>query len=224
MARLVSAWIVQRLDELGADGGALLSITGNPEPELFGDLDGARVARSRMRAATEATLRLSNGLINWSVVAFPTEGWARAVFGEPDLDRLWTAVATLVRLDKPDPIAAWKHHLAALDVRAGALSDRRFDALRYRGPGTNLTVGLHRTATGSRPSTSRRAGSMRREHADREDTAPDARRVDGTVSATYPLQLQGNVIRNLRIRFEGGQAVEIHADERGLHPCLRGER
>ena len=31
--------------------------------------------------------------------------------------------------------------------------------------------------------------------------------------ATYPLQLQGNVIRGLTIRFQGGQAVEVHADE-----------
>src|SRR4029077_8719934 len=44
-------------------------------------------------------------------------------------------------------------------------------------------------------------------------TTPDARRVDGTVAATYPLQLQGTVITNLRIRFEGGQAVEVDADE-----------
>src|SRR4029077_21142489 len=44
-------------------------------------------------------------------------------------------------------------------------------------------------------------------------TTPDARRVDGTVAATYPLQLQGTVITNLRVRFEGGQAVEVDADE-----------
>ena len=208
-------WIVQRLDELGADGGALLGITGNPEPELFGDLDGSRVARSRMREATEASLRLTDGLINWSIVAFPNEGWAKTVFGEPDLDRLWQAVATAVRLDEPDPVAAWKDHLAALDVRASALNARRFDSLRYRGPGTDLSVGLHPDGDWLSAIDVSASGIECVANMPTEEvfTAPDARRVDGTVSATYPLQLQGTVIRNLRIRFEGGRAVEIHADE-----------
>src|SRR5581483_11461491 len=42
-------------------------------------------------------------------------------------------------------------------------------------------------------------------------TAPDARRVDGTVRSTLPLQMQGTMVRGLEIRFEGGRAVEIHA-------------
>ena len=44
-------------------------------------------------------------------------------------------------------------------------------------------------------------------------TAPDARRVEGTVRSTYPLQLQGTIVRGLEVRFEGGRAVEVHADE-----------
>ena len=44
-------------------------------------------------------------------------------------------------------------------------------------------------------------------------TAPDARRVDGTVRASYPLQLQGTIVRGLEVRFEGGRAVEVRADE-----------
>ena len=67
-------WLVKRLDDLAASGGALLSITGNPEPELYADLDGGRVARSRMREVAEASLRLSDGACNWSIVAFPNEG------------------------------------------------------------------------------------------------------------------------------------------------------
>jgi aminopeptidase len=208
-------WIVQRLDELGADGGALLGITGNPEPELFADLDGTRVARSRMREATEASLRLTDGLINWSIVAFPNEGWAQTIFGEPDLDRLWEAVATAVRLDEPDPVAAWKDHLAALDVRARALNGRRFDSLHYRGPGTDLTVGLHPDGDWLSAIDVSSAGIECVANMPTEEvfTAPDARRADGTVTATYPLQLQGTVIRNLSIRFEAGRAVEIHAEE-----------
>ena len=208
-------WLVQRLDDLGKDGAALLAITGNPEPEIFADLDGERIAAARMRALTEASLRLTDGLVNWSIIAFPNEGWARTVFGEPDVDRLWEAVATAVRLDEPDPVAAWKDHLAALGRRAASLNGYAFDSLRYRGPGTELTIGLHPDSTWLSAVDISTHGTECVANMPTEEvfTTPDARRVDGTVRATYPLQLQGSVIRNLRVRFEAGRAVEIHADE-----------
>jgi aminopeptidase len=208
-------WLVQRLDDLGAEDGALLGITGNPEPELFADLDGGRIAAARMRALTEASLRLTDGLVNWSVVACPNEGWAETVFGEPDVARLWQAVTTAVRLDEADPVAAWKAHLAVLDRRAALLNERRFDELRYRGPGTDLTIGLHPDSTwlSAIDISSNGIECVANMPTEEVFTTPDARRVDGTVSATYPLQLQGNVIRGLRVRFEDGRAVEIHADE-----------
>jgi aminopeptidase len=207
-------WLVERLDGLAARGGALLSITGNPEPEIFADLDGGRVGRSRMREVAEASLRLSDGNCNWSIVAFPNEGWARAVFGEPDVERLWAAVATAVRLDEPDPVVAWREHIATLGRRAEALNAQRFDALRYRGPGTDLTIGLLPDAAW-RAALDESNGIEHVANMPTEEvfTAPDARRVDGTVRATYPLQIQGTIVRGLELRFEGGRAVDVRASE-----------
>jgi aminopeptidase len=207
-------WLVKRLDDLGAEGGALLSIGGNPEPEIFADLDGARVGRARMRALAEASLRLTDGACNWAIVAYPNEGWARAVFGEPDVERLWQAVATAVRLDEPDPVAAWREHVANLRRRAAALDERRFDALRYLGPGTDLTVGLLPGATWQAAvDYSRGIEHVANMPTEEVFTTPDARRVDGTVRSTYPLQLQGTIVRGLEVRFEAGRAVEVHASE-----------
>ena len=76
------------------------------------------------------------------VVCAPTPGWAEAVLGEPDVGRLWEAVAHATRLDEPDPVAAWREHLGRLDARARALDDLHLDAVRLRGPDTALTVGL----------------------------------------------------------------------------------
>jgi aminopeptidase len=207
-------WLVQRLRELGDDHGALVSIAGNPEPELFADLDGRRVVASRMRAVAEAGLALTGGLCNWSIVAYPSEGWARTVFGEPDVDRLWEAVASAVRLDEPDPVAAWQQHIEKLARRADALNARRFDALRYRGPGTDLTIGLLPESTWL----SALAHTNGIEHlanmpTEEVFTTPDYRRTEGTVRATYPLQLHGTIIRGLEVRFEGGRAVDAWADE-----------
>jgi aminopeptidase len=207
-------WLVQRLEDLARDGGALLGIAGNPEPEVFADLDGSRVGRARMREVSEASLRLTDGLCNWSIVACPNEGWAKTVFGEPDVERLWDAVAATVRLDEPDPVEAWREHIRKLVQRAGALNERRFDALRYRGPGTDLTIGLHPESTWMAASDEVRGIEFVPNMPTEEVfTTPDARRADGTVRATYPLQIQGTIVRGLEIRFENGRAVDVRAEQ-----------
>ena len=136
-------WLVARMEGLGSRRAALVSITGDEEPNLFSGLDGRRVGRARMRALTEASLRqIGERRINWTVVAYPTEGWARTVFGDPDVERLWRAIEQAVRLDEPDPVAAWRAHVERLARRAHELTERRFDGVRFRGPGTELHVGL----------------------------------------------------------------------------------
>jgi aminopeptidase len=205
-------WLVTRLRELGELGGALCAIAGNPEPELFADLDGTRVGKARMRAVAEESLKLTDGLCNWTIVAYPNEGWSQTVFGEPDVERLWEAVAQAVRLDQPDPVGAWRDHIGRLQDRAAALNERRFDHLRYRGPGTDLTIGLHADgdwqAALDESNGIKHVANMPTEEV---FTTPDARRVEGTVRSTLPLQIQGNIVRGLEVRFEGGRAVEVHA-------------
>jgi aminopeptidase len=205
-------WLVKRLDDLGAEGGAICAITGNPEPELYADLDGDRVGRSRMRGLAEASLKLTDGHCNWTIVAYPNEGWARTVFGEPDVERLWEAVGTAVRLDAPDPVAAWQEHIAHLSERAAALNERRFDRLSYRGPGTDLTIGLHPDSEWQ-AALDESIGIKHVANMPTEEvfTTPDFRRVEGTVRSTLPLQIQGNIVRDLEVRFADGRAVEVKA-------------
>ena len=205
-------WLVSRFRELGENGAALCAVTGNPEPELFADLDGERVGKARMRRLAEESLKLTDGLVNWTIVAFPNEGWAQTVFGEPDVERLWDAVGTAVRLDAPDPVAAWQEHIARLEQRAGELNERRFDHLRYRGPGTDLTVGLHPESEWH-AALDESIGIKHVANMPTEEifTTPDARRVEGTVRSTLPLQIQGNIVRDLEVRFENGRAVDVHA-------------
>ncbi len=207
-------WLVKRLEDLGEEGGAILAVTGNPDPSLISTLDGSRVARARMRELTAASLRLTGGLSNWSVAACPNPGWATTVFGEPDVERLWQAVATAVRLDEPDPSAAWRAHIELLERRAAILNGWRFDALRFSGPGTELEVGLlPESCWNAARAHTRGIAHVANMPTEEVFTAPDARRVSGTVSATYPLDLQGAVVRGLKIRFEEGRAVELSAEE-----------
>ena len=205
-------WLIRRLEDLGSAGGAICAITGNPEPELYADLDGDRVGRARMRELSEASLKLTDGLCNWTIVAYPNEGWARTVFGEPDVERLWDAVGTAVRLDAPDPVQAWQEHIARLADRAAVLNERRFDHLRYRGPGTDLTIGLHpESEWQSALDHSNGIAHVANMPTEEVFTTPDSRRVEGTVRSTLPLQIQGNIVRDLAVRFEDGRAVDVTA-------------
>jgi aminopeptidase len=207
-------WVMKRLGELG-DGAALVAIVGNPDPEAFAGLDGARIAGARMSEAAALGYSLTaGGRCNWTVVAQPNEGWAQTIFGEPDVDRLWEAVAAAARLDDPDPVESWRLHVRHLQGRADALNSHRFDALRYRGPGTDLTTGLHPDSKWI-PASAVGQGIEYLPNLPTEEvfTAPDARRADGVVSATYPFELQGALVKGLRLRFEDGRAVEAWADQ-----------
>ncbi|MBA2358663.1 MAG: aminopeptidase, partial [Actinobacteria bacterium] len=209
------AWLLRRAEELVERRSAVISTTGDAEPHLLADLDPGRVGRTRMPELTEFWWEaIDGGQVSWCVFGFPNEGWARTVFGEPDVERLWAAVATAVRLDEPDPVAAWREHVAKLRARGEELERRRFDALRFRGPGTDLTVGLNpgslwpveaRTAWG--------VPFVPNIPTEEVFTTPDWRRAEGTVRATRPLALPGRsvIVSDLELRFEQGRIVEVSA-------------
>ncbi|HET7572975.1 MAG TPA: aminopeptidase [Gaiellaceae bacterium] len=205
-------------------GQALIATAGDPEPELLSDLDGERVGRARMAEANEIHRRhLREGLVNWCIVASPGPGWAAQVFGEPDLERLWDAVAFCMRLDEPDPVAAWREHLARLQTRAARLTELRPDAIRYRGPGTDLTVGLLPSARWANAAFRTAAGIDYVANMPTEEifTAPDCRRADGTVRASMPLVLAGQVVEGLQLTLEDGRIVGVEAS-RGAE-VVRGQ-
>ena len=197
------------------DGNAFIGTTGDPEPELMADLDGDRVGRALMQELTEIGLRqLRDNSVNWCVVAAPNEGWARQVFGEPDLERLWDLVAFAMRLDEPDPVAAWREYSDLLQERAATLNALRPDALRYRGPGTDLTVGLLPASRWDGGGSETASGIPFIANMPTEEifTAPDCRRADGTIRSTMPLVLRGQIIRDLQLTFESGRIVQVEAE------------
>ncbi|HEV3232886.1 MAG TPA: aminopeptidase, partial [Candidatus Dormibacteraeota bacterium] len=177
-------WLVQRVEHIGETGGALLRVRGEAEPDVLAGLDGARVGKARMSRLRQATLRLSSEqLVNWCIVACPNPGWASAIYGEADVDRLWNDVAKVSRLDEPDPVAAWREHQARLRQRADSLNRRGFAAVRFTGPGTDLRVGLLPTVRWSSASMSTRAGLEFLPNLPTEEvfTSPDHRLTEGHV-------------------------------------------
>ena len=207
-------WTLALIDEFATTNGALIAVTGDPEPELFADLDPARIAKTRPRLVAERMLKATgDGRIAWTIVGFPSPGWAQMVFGEPDVERLWEAVAFATRLDEDDPVAAWRVHVARLQERATLLNERRFDAIRFRGPGTDLIVGLMAESRWQSGSERTVTGVEEVVNMPTEEvfTSPHRLRTDGVVRSTVPLAVNGQIVRDLTMRFEGGRVIEVSA-------------
>jgi len=207
-------WDITMLNTLAADRGAFIQVSGDSEPELLADLDGTRVGKARPHdVMVEWGRMVSERLVSWTIVAAPTTGWAQQVFGKPDVDALWSAVERAVRLDRPDPVAEWRAHIARLDRLATALTDRRFDSLRYRGPGTDFTVGLLPSGRWRSGNFETVSGHKHVPNLPTEEvfTCPDRRRAEGKLRSTRPLQVGGTLVRDLEFEFREGRIVEVQA-------------
>ena len=214
----VPPWYGERIRALGEHRCARVALRGPAAPHALDGLDPARVGRDMLPATREGGELVNDRTTNWTIAGCPSPGWAQLVHPdlEPDaaLELLWQEIVHVCRLDEPDPAEAWTQRLDALETSAARLSERRFAALHFEGPGTDLTVGL---LPGSRWHGARLTtvdGIVHVPNLPTEEvfTTPDPTRVDGVVRATKPLFTAGALIEGIRVRFQGGRAVEIDAD------------
>jgi len=216
-----AAWLYEGMASAFRGGAARLAIAGG-NPSLLSKEDPEKVGRANRavsKAYRPALELITRHDINWTIVASATPAWAAAVF--PDLPqkqavaKLWDAIFAASRADLDDPIATWKKHDAGLHRRAEALNAKRYAALHFRGPGTDLRVGLadgHRWMGGGT-----KAGNgvycIPNMPTEEVFTTPHKSRVEGTVTSTKPLSHQGTLIEKITVRFEGGRVVEANASK-----------
>lgn len=216
-----SSWLPKALSEHVAAGHAVLSISAN-DPDLLqgepADLVSAvlQATAREMRAFRE---QISRNETNWAVVAAASAGWAEKIFpGVPTNEavaRLWHAIARMCRLDAPDPLAAWETHLGNLAARSEYLNAKRYSALKYTGPGTDLTLGLpegHIWVSGRSAS---RNGIPFTANLPTEEvfTIAHKDRVDGIVRASKPLSYGSTLIDGFSVTFERGRIVNMTAEK-----------
>jgi aminopeptidase len=206
-------WLLARVDA-AFDGNCLIAIAGEPEPDLLADVDPARLGKARpLEAVTRQLKAVNDRTFAWTIAVYPTEGQARAMFGEPDVERLWQAVSHAMRLEEPDPVAAWHEQHERLRRRCAQLDALALDAVRFTGPGTDLTIGLIPGSRWVGGGSETRDGILTLPNLPTEEVfnTPDWRRTEGTVRSTRPLALGGTVVRDLALRFEGGLVVDVQA-------------
>ena len=215
----VPPWYGQRMKALGENRCAAIALTGPVAPRIMDGIDPARLARDLLPQVRESIEIVNHRTANWTAAPCPTHPWAELVHPElaPEeaFERLWHDVTHVCRVDEPDPVAAWEKRIGDLLSVAGKLDELRLDALRFEGPGTELTVGLFRSGRWQCARLSTVDGIVHVPNLPTEEvfTTPDPARVEGWVRSTKPLFVSGAMVNGLRIRFERGLAVEIEAEQ-----------
>ena len=214
----VPSWYAERMFSYGEQRCARIALAPRVSPGTLEGIDPERAGRDEMPDIAERLVVVNDRTVNWTIVPYPTESWARTVHPELEpaaaLERLDAELVHVCRLDEPDPAAAWRERGDALEAAAARLTERRFDAVHFEGPGTDLTIGLLPTSRWMAARMETREGIVHMANLPTEETAttPDPERADGVVRSTKPLELGGTVIEGLTVRFERGRAVSIDAD------------
>jgi aminopeptidase len=213
----IPPWYADPLLGIDREHGVRISITPSVPPGLLNGIDPVRAGLDATPAPKENFEVINARTTNWTVVPWPVPEWARLV--HPGLDddaamaKLWEQLVYVLRLDEPDAAVAWRTRAAQLHEAGKRVDAHRFDALHFEGPGTDLTVGLLPTSrfSSETPGMQTVDGIVHQPNIPSEEIAstPDPQRVDGVVAATKPLDVSGTVVDDLRVRFEGGRAVEI---------------
>ncbi|MGX4586357.1 aminopeptidase [Paenibacillus chitinolyticus] len=213
-------WTARMMEQLAEGNGALLNIKV-PDPELFKGIDTGKISRAG-KAASIARQRFQgyvrNHKFSWCLVKAPTKAWADKVFADlPEDERvsvMWETIFKMNRVDKDDPVAAWKEHIAQLSETHERLTGKKYRRLHYKAPGTDLSVELPEGHLWLGGGGENEQGDYFVANMPTEEvfTMPKRDGVNGTVSSTMPLNLGGRLVDKFKLTFKDGIVVDYSAE------------
>ncbi len=198
-------------------GDLFLYVSAN-DPNSLAGIDSALVASfQKVNGTALEELTRARGTMRraWSVVAAPSEAWAKTVFPDEStlgaVEQLWSAIFRACRADQDNPVAAWQAHVGDLSARSKYLTGRGYTGLRYEAPGTDLTLGLPDNPVW----VGGNAGGAFVPNIPTEEVfaAPHRMVGEGVVSATKPLSLFGNLIEGFSFEVSAGKIVKATAEK-----------
>jgi aminopeptidase len=212
-------WGANAALEFAENGDALLVIASQ-NPDVFSDVDAETVSTfqtARLKKWKKFYDLIERDATNWSAIASPTKEWASKIFpdvtAEGAVEKLWEAIFQTCRVDQPDPVAAWQAHITDLKKRSAYLNAKRYTALHYQAPGTDLTVGLPEGHCWLAAQMTSENGIDFTANMPTEEvfSMPHRDRVNGTVRSSRPLVLVGNVVDDFVLTFENGKITNLSA-------------
>lgn len=216
----VPQWKVNATENMYKQNYSIIRITA-PNPQLLKNIDPELVAKD-LKAAAASTADIQkypmSGLTKWCIADVPSKAWAKLVF--PDLSvadgiaKLWENIFLTARITD-DPIKAWDEHTAKLTKYIDYLNEKQFDTLRYIAPGTDLTVGMpqnHIWEGGAAYHEASQTSYLPNIPTEEVFSMPHHAKVNGTLKATKPLSLRGQIIDGFGFTFKDGKVVDFYAE------------
>ncbi len=218
-------YIIDRFAFMDGEDYAYLWID-SMDPNAFDGAPAERVGKAlseRRKAVRVHSANTSGNRVTWSIVAVPSAPWARTVFPDAKdddeaVERLYDAIFMAVRLNEPDPVAAWQAHMQRLQANAEWLTEMDFDAIHIKtGIGTDLTVGLAKDnlflAALEHRSNADHRWFIPNMPTEEVFGTPDKDRINGHVKSSMILNYNGSLVKGLELWFENGRVVKYDAEE-----------
>mgnify|MGYP001622935106 FL=1 len=207
------------LEDCAKSGAAFLrieTINVGTNLELSADLL-SRKAKA-LRNERVQYQKLSGG-VQTCIADFPTKAWAEAVYPElPEeerMEKLWDDVFACTRSDQEKPIEAWDRYISNTKKRKELLNQKNFKRIRYTGPGTDLTAELHKNGKWQGGNMQLADGTIYVPNIPTEEIfhAPTCDSAEGVVAATFPLNVEGVLVKDMQLEFRGGKVIRARASE-----------
>ncbi|MDO7905565.1 aminopeptidase [Paenibacillus sp. JX-17] len=218
-------WKADMLEKFAEEGGATLTIKV-PDPDLYQGIDSGKVAQST-KAAAAARAGYSkytrSNKISWCLIKAPTQAWANKVFADvPEEERvavMWDTIFKMNRVGSGDAVENWRQHLETLQQMQDKLNVKRYKSLRYQAPGTDLTIELAEGHIWKSGGAENGQGHQFVANMPTEEvfTMPKRSGVNGYVTSTMPLNLNGQLVDKITFTFENGKVIKYTAESGEQH-------
>lgn len=215
--------IIERYSEMVDEEAAVLRLIGSEDPDILAHLDPKKVNMAQLAFRKSIKRYYEEGVgkskVAWTVAAHATEAWGLKLFPELEpqeaLEKLWEQIFKICHVDKENYLEIWKEHNQKLKDRARKLDNLKIKTLHFKGPGTDLKVGLSPLAQfrGGGDFSSR--GKLFEPNIPTEEcfTTPDYHATEGYVRVTRPVFVNGKLVEGLKLVFKKGEIVEVTADQ-----------
>ena len=147
------------------------------------------------------------------------ESWARKLYpGLPvgeGIRRIWEDIAAYCRLKDKETAIGWTMHIAKLQARSESLTKCDHRGLRFRGPGTDLYIGLPVGHVWRGPGFISERGVHFIPNLPMEEvfTLPHLGSAEGKVRGTLPLVVNGGIVEDFSLTFQQGRVVSAMAKQ-----------
>lgn len=218
----VPQWLVESRNYIVDTKAVYINIISE-EPDLLKDIPPQKVIAAG-RATNKAMLRFreSTGCneTRWLIVAYPNVDWAKKMFPELSekaaLEKQWKYLHKTMRLDKADPLGAWRKHANKLAKRSRFLNRAKIVSLHYKNSiGTDFTVEMPKgyIFTGAVEKGGGGVDFTANMPTEEVFSSPHRLTANGTLVASKPLVRSGAIIENFSLTFKDGRVVDFKAEK-----------